>query len=138
MKRYIHCEQEVEVRSSTRGVRGPNFPLHPSEEAGRWPTGLLFYLQLYSNQGMYSVPDSLKPNHSEGFTQQHLLFPRGSRGNLVQGELKLSFLFFLIHCIRMLRKLAKRESRLQIIRCEYWIFFFKEGGNLAPYIGNIF
>lgn len=31
-----HCEQELEVRSATQGVRGPDFSLHPSEEAGRW------------------------------------------------------------------------------------------------------
>lgn len=67
----------------------------------------LFHLHFYSNQGMYSVPDVPKSNPSEGFTQQHLLhFPRDSRGNLAEGELKVSLLFFLIHFIRILRKLA--------------------------------
>lgn len=56
------CGQELKVRSATQGVRGPNFSLHASGEAGRWQTGLLFHLHLYSNQGMFSVPAVLKPS----------------------------------------------------------------------------
>lgn len=62
LETITHCEQELEVRSATHDVRGPNFSLHPSGKAGRWQTGLLFYLHLYSNQGMFSVPDVLKPS----------------------------------------------------------------------------
>lgn len=78
LETITHCEQELEVRSATHDVRGPNFSLHPSGKAGRWQTGLLLHLHLYSNQGMFSVP----------VTQQHLLhFPRHSRGDPVEGKL---------------------------------------------------
>lgn len=71
-----HCEQELEVRSATQGVRGPNFFLHPSGEAGRWQIGLLFHLHFYSNQVLFSVPDILSPVDQGLYSTASSAFPQ--------------------------------------------------------------
>lgn len=115
-------------------MRGPDFSLHPSEEAGRWQNGLLVHLHLYSNGGTFGMPDVSESNGLRASLNSTYISPEileESGGRKAKGVRSLFFVVFCYRSYKNTREACKRELRLQKIRRGYWMFL-KEGDDLAP------